>query len=294
MSFRLVETCCGSAALSLHLLGARRPLLPYQGGKWRFRHSLKTLLSSLAFEGCPTEITLFDPGPWGTVMGVILDPPRRCRVIDQLTILTRLDARSVYDDLHGKGVPEDEITFTTEYLFLQRLSFSGKAVGIRDGNWSSPGFNTSSAYGLPGTERFGPVKPMIPSLIRVLTGYGTSLGADVEIRSNRSGAGGPDAINERTLVYIDPPYRGTTAYPNGTLSRDDVVALALKWRDAGAAVMVSEAEALPALVDAGWEKTQLYAGRSDTSPFRGKQAEWVTYGAEARQRGPEQLLLPGL
>jgi len=278
--YNLVETCCGSAALSLHLLGARRPLLPYQGGKWRYRHSLVGLLDQLGFSGTPKAVTLFDPGPWGAVMGVVLDPRGRLGVIDQLTILSHLDARTVYDELQGKQVPDDAITFTSEYLFLQRLSFSGKAVGIRDGRWWSPGFNVSSAYGLAGTERFGPVKPMIPGLIRVLIGYGETLGTNATVSSLRAGAGDPDdEVPRRTLVYIDPPYADTTSYPNGTLSRREVVSLALGWRGAGATVLVSEAEALPALVEAGWSQLQLYAGRKDTSPFRGKQEEWVTYSS---------------
>ncbi len=281
-TYRLIETCCGSAALSLHLLGARRPLLPYQGGKWRYRHSLDALIAQLGFRGAPEEVTLFDPGPWGEVMGVVLDRRGRLGVIDQLTILSHLDARTVYDDLQGKTVPGDLITFTTEYLFLQRLSFSGKAVGIRDGRWSSPGFNSSSAYGLPGTERFGPVNPMIPSLIRVLEGYGERFGTEATVQSRRAVAAAPTAgVAGPTFVYIDPPYLETTAYPNGKMSREEVVALALAWHEAGAAVVVSEADPLPALVEEGWQTAQLYSGRQDTSPFRGKQEEWVTFAAGA-------------
>jgi len=276
-SYQLVETCCGSAALSLHLLGARRPLLPYQGGKWRYRHSLDDLVRQLGFHGLPEKLTLWDPGPWGTTMGVVLSPSSRRDVAQGLRALSEIDARTVFERLQGKRIPTDEIAFATEYLYLQRLSFSGKAVGIRDSCWSSPGFNVSSAYGLPGTERFGAVHPMIPSLIRVLEGYDTSLGTQAQITCKRTSAHAPASEVSRTLVYGDPPYRETTAYPNGALPRERVVALARDWHSAGAHVIVSEAEPIHALVEAGWETAQLYAGRQDSSPFRGKQAEWVTF-----------------
>ncbi len=75
-------------------------------------------------------------------------------------------------------------------------------------------------------------------------------------------------------MYIDPPYVDSTAYPDGQMTRAEVVALASAWRDAGAAVTVSEQHGLDL---PGWERVRLYAGRDDSSPFRGKQPEWVTF-----------------
>ena len=241
-------------------------------------------MRSLGIEGHPSAVSLSDPGPWGSVMAVVLDPEKRQEVVDQLFSLSERDPRTLYDELQGNPIPDDWSTFACEYLFLQRLSFSGKAVGIRDGRWASTGFNASSAYGLPGTDRFGPVKPMIPSLISVLEGYRTALRPDATVTCERAPAAPPEGPSPPdTLVYIDPPYSDTTSYPNGSLSRDDVVELARAWRAAGATVMVSEGEPLQALVDHGWQMTQLYAGRSDTSPFRGKQQEWVTYARGTAQ-----------
>lgn len=44
----LVEPCCGTAALSLHLLGATRQLVPRQGSKWAFRRILEERIASVA------------------------------------------------------------------------------------------------------------------------------------------------------------------------------------------------------------------------------------------------------
>ena len=47
------------------------------------------------------------------------------------------------------------------------------------------------------------------------------------------------------ILYLDPPYQGTTGYAAGAaLTRADVLAVANRWRDAGCLVGVSEADPL--------------------------------------------------
>ncbi len=273
---RLVELCCGSAALSLAALGAKRPILPYQGSKWRFRMELLRLI------GPVDALELWDVGPWGTVAPAVLSPSVRAAVIEALERLAVDDARAVYERLQGAPVPDTVADYAAQYLFLQRLAFSGKAVGDRDGRWSSPGFNASSAFGLAGTDRFGPVRPMVPSLIGVLRGYDALL--QREVTGGRGRARPPSGPALDAVVYIDPPYRGSTAYPGGGLDRDELVALALAWAAAGARVLISEGEPVDALCERGWTTARLDRGRVDTSPFRGKQAEWLTVSPKARKK----------
>ena len=52
-----------------------------------------------------------------------------------------------------------------------------------------------------------------------------------------------DGVPPRTVVYIDPPYRGTTRYLHHA-SRADVIDMAGKWVERGAVVAIAEAEAL--------------------------------------------------
>lgn len=288
MSWRYVEPCCGSASIALALLGAKKPLLPYQGSKWRFRRALLEHFDRLGFVGAPAAIELYDVGPWGTVAPRVLSAADRVGVLDQLRLLGRLDPKEVYVALHQQPAPCDPIAFSAQFLFLQRLSYSGKAVGVRSGNWMSPGFNTSSAYGLPGTDRFGKVNPMIPSLIGVLEGY-DALDEPAELIGASTPAPTPSgSLAQETLVYLDPPYAGATAYPGGDLDREGVVELAEAWRNAGATVVISEAVGIDALVDRGWKAEKLDAGRKDTSRFRGKQEEWLTIGRAPSQ---EQLAI---
>lgn len=274
--YTLIETCCGSLGLSLSLLGAPARLVPYQGSKWRFRREIQGILGEAGFGGPPRQLTLYDTSTWGVAARVVIQHKARAALIQRLEGLNRLDAHAVFKSFHTHPVPEDPIEQTAQFLFLQRLSYSGKAVGVRDGRWASPGFNTSSAYGLPATDRFGPVKPLIPSLIETLRGY-ASLVVPERLTSVRGPAPHPTArCAEPTVVYIDPPYAGSTRYPDGDLDRAAVIALARAWFDAGAAVMISESEAIDVLLGEGWSARKIFGGTSATSPFRGKQEEWVT------------------
>lgn len=279
VSYTLVEPCSGGAAFSLHLCGARRALLPYQGNKWRFRHGLQRRAEALGFVGRPARIALTDPGPWGRTMAAVLDPADRPALVARLRALAAEDPRAVFERLHGGPVPAELAAFAAEHLFLQRLAFSGKAVGCRGGRWMSPGLNVSSAYGLPATDRFGAVQPMVPSLLRVLDGYDVQLApVDIDVRQVPAVAPtGP--VDGRVLVYLDPPYDASTRYPDGAMTRAEVVALAEAWRAAGAAVMVSEQHSVEL---AGWGRGRLDPGRRDTSPFRGQQEEWLTFAAPVR------------
>ena len=274
MSYTLIEPCCGSSAFTLHMLGARKSLMPYQGSKWRFRKDLECILCNLGYIGYPGKIILSDPGPWGIVIKVILSGELRNLLIKKLKELDKKDPHLLFLELHQAKVSDNLIDFAAEFLFLQRLSFSGKAVGIRNDMWNSPGFNKTSAYGISATERFGTIKPMISSLITTLCSYEKSV-IEVECEIYNTSAILPDGVVENTVVYIDPPYINATAYPNGNMTRDDTINLAKRWYDCGASVIISEQSMLQELE--GWNYKIISNSKSDKSPFRGKKEEWVTY-----------------
>jgi len=284
MGWRYIEPCCGSASVALALLGARRAILPYQGSKWRFRHAIIDQMAKAGFKGHPSRVELYDIGPWGVVAGCVANGETRAAIVDQLEMMARVDPREVYDALHKHPVPQDPAVYSAQYLFLQRLAFSGKAVGDANGVWASPGFNVSSAMGVAGTDRFGEVKPMVPSLIRVLKGY-SELVQTEGVHGDRRAAPAPTIgqVAQPTLVYIDPPYAQGTGYPSGDLDRAGVVSLATAWSSAGATVCVSEGGAVGELVALGWKTKRIYAGRKATSRFRGKQEEWLTMSNSVKQ-----------
>jgi hypothetical protein len=74
------------------------------------------------------------------------------------------------------------------------------------------------------------------------------------------------------VVYMDPPYAGTTGYA-ATLGRDEVVRHARAYAELGAVVAISEAE----VVIAEWDAVEITAGRKGQKrTFSKQQAEWLT------------------
>lgn len=217
MSWRLIETCAGGAALTLHLTGAEDHLVPYQGGKWRYRRQLAQVLKERGFEGRPSSVCLIDSGPWGKAWQAL--GSGRAAVLNHLVSFSLQDPKAVYDNLHGQPASGDLYLFAAEFLFLQRLSHSGKAVGLSaSGRWMSPGFNKTSAYGVAGTERFGAVAPMIPSLIRRLQTLDLP---EIEALHERARCLG---ASETTAVYIDPPYSPAREVVAPVFPAPDIVA----------------------------------------------------------------------
>ena len=256
---RLVEPCCGSAALSMHLWQNTAALVPYQGNKWRLRREIAALLP-----GRITSYWLNDLGPWGATWQELL--ARRPLVLRALQRLAAMDPREAYDRIHGSPVVGGP-SGAAAHLFLQRLAANGKAVAVKEGRWASPGFNPASAYGREGTERFGRVKPQLPTLLeRVRTMTPPGVHARATHCDAREAVVGPGDV-----VYLDPPYAGTTRYVSADLTRPEVVALAQSMAEAGAYVIVSEREALD-----GGEAVQLRAPKNHDAAFRSKGGEWAT------------------
>lgn len=283
----LIEPCCGTAALALHLLGARRQLTPRQGSKWSHRRALAELVARLGYVGAPARVVLSDADPWGVAVAWAL--------VGRETLLERLrplvaagerDPRALHDRLHGAALPLDPARMAAELLWLQRMAYAGKAVRTAGGRWVSPGLNLTSAYGVPATDRFGEVRPLGPSLLRAIEALPpVSARVDAEV-----GLVVPTGPVRRTLVYLDPDYVGSTGY-SASIPRSDVVELAVEWTRAGATVLVSEAEAVEELRARGWSAEQIgqVEGKADRRlVFRSRsRVEWVTYA------GPTQLSLFG-
>ena len=270
----LVEPCCGTAALTLHLLGARRQLVPRQGSKWRLRRELAAMMSV----GPPARVVLSDASPWALVIREVLgNRAALLRHLGGLVADGERDPRALHSSLSGAAVPEEPARMAAELLWLQRMAFAGKCVRVVDGRWSSPGLNLTSALGVAKTERFGAVRPLGQSLLGVVR---AAPQFDV---AAAIGLARPSDETGQVVVYLDPPYSGTTGYGPGDLNRAGVVALAEEWAASGAAVFVSEATAVDELVAQGWSSAPLGAVGGQSQLFRAKhRTEWVTWRGQAQ------------
>lgn len=82
------------------------------------------------------------------------------------------------------------------------------------------------------------------------------------------------------VVYMDPPYLGTTGYLHD-LGRDEVVRIAYEFDRLGAVVAISEAE----VVIPEWRAVEITAGRKGQKrTFSKQQQEWVTMNREPAHR----------
>jgi hypothetical protein len=119
---------------------------------------------------------------------------------------------------------------------------------------------------------------MIPSLLRALKPFKTLDWPDKSYNFNVD-ANAVDVFPAgfHRVIYIDPNYVGSTGYPNGELSRKQVVSLARRFAaQHDTTTVVSEAEPIAELVEGGWETRCLRKPTDDTKPFQTKGAEWVT------------------
>jgi hypothetical protein len=217
---------------------------------------------------------------------VIATPNGRALVLRHLREYAKRDPREVFDELQGAIAPSERAEFTAQFLILQRIAFSSKAVGLINHRWISPGFNKSSAYGVAPTPRFkGGLKPQIPQLVSRLEKLHASISGCVPIHSQRADAWewkkDPDRFYppaQDRVFYLDPPYQGTIGFL-GAFSRFELVELAVYFRDLPRTrrVIVSEAEPIPELVALGWQTKQIAVPKTNQHSFKHKGAEWVTY-----------------
>lgn len=236
----LVELCAGSAALSLRLLSGCRPLAPYSGGKGRWANRIASQMAL----GAPERCVLVDPGPWGAVWRDL--HAHRAQVQARLDewaavqIQPHYGPRQIFDRIKAEPVPDDPGERIARFLLLQTLSFRSKPVGVRDGRWVCDVYSKTHGEGLALSGGWGEVKPQLPKLARTLR----NLRRLDRIEGHQCLAQDIEPI-PGAVVYLDPPYAGTTGYGPDDLTREQVLALAARWRAAGCRVAISEAEPIP-------------------------------------------------
>jgi hypothetical protein len=226
----LVELCAGSAAVSMALLGAKAPCR-YMGGKGRFA---KRIISEMNVDRSP--VVLVDPGPWGRVWQILIADLEG--VAAALEAMALLDPGALYTRCAAERVPADGVEFAAVFLMLQQLNWRSKPVRMKGGAWVASGLDTTMAFGLAGTPKFGAVAPQLPTVARNLRAL--DLGSVTAYHSRAEDLPPiPGAV-----VYIDPPYLNTEGYSDN-LTRSAVLDLSAAWVAVGARVGVSEAEPLP-------------------------------------------------
>lgn len=183
---KFYDLCCGSGAITLELVN--RGINPH-------------------------NITMVDSGVYGAFWSKVANNEVEIDLLKQMV-------DSVPDKEECKTYLENMSTYihegyTYQYLLLQSGSFGGKEISLQDGKWKHHGFR---AYWLP-TEtsvRRSPCNPMQPNphelydrVCKIVDAIGGSLRVlNCKIETFLL----QERFSDNAIVYIDPPYMGTTGY----------------------------------------------------------------------------------
>ena len=310
-----VELCCGSAAVTLKLLGGRYavPPISYMGSKRGYAIAILGAMGLRSGIGADA-VLLCDAGPWAHVWSVLADPARCGEVATILRGWADEEPRELWERLREEHRGEwDGWTSERAAAFLQINAFNRLINVDRNaaGEWKNTGIGGTTfggdEFATPAGETAQKVTDVAAWLQRSAWSYeagnlkkgfvgpgdrrqDTSSTATATATAGgvirRGGvslyAGSAEAIEppddcDGVVVYIDPPYQGTTGY-SATMPRETVLDTARKWSDAGAIVCVSEAEPLP--LD-GWHHVEITSARQGQKrTFSKQQAEWLTISRE--------------
>lgn len=166
------------------------------------------------------------------------------------------------------------------HCFLHMGSFSQKG----------PQAGIGTPEGKPKSHNFGGFAPVTEQLLGTLPLAPTF--PAITVAPDARDLDPPD-LPAGSVVFIDPPYVGTTGYGHD-LPREAVVEMARRWKDAGALVCISEQEALPELMAEGWYALDITSTRKGQKrTFSKQQAEWLTMSEPPRWRPAVQVGLFG-
>ena len=263
-----IELCAGTASLSVALMGLdglHQP--PYLGSKYRHAGNILGIMDV----GHCQSYHWNDIGHYGIVWQALTDPILRASVINQLEEIKDITSNNqtdkslaYYETLVDQPVPTDIATYTAIYIYLANTSYRGKPVYIKDGKWKRHTFN----YRV--TSKNTPISTHIDRIkkLSILDQYNVTV--------TRQSAEDINPI-PGSICYIDPPYQGTTRYTDSDLKREAVINIALKWKEAGASVYISEK--VPIDIP-GWthiDITDLHTRGGAQNLSLKPREEWITY-----------------
>ena len=185
-SVHFYDLCCGSGAITIELLN--------RGIK-------------------PSQITMLDASSWGTFWKAIGEGGFDLEVFREELDRIPKDKREVkayMAELSAKS-PEEKEPYL--YPILQSCSFGAKQIWLKNGKWSNAFFRD---YWEPtaSSVRKSPANPMQPApetLYRRIQNLVNRCKGITCLKENIM-----DFVNsgvcEQAVVYVDPPYQGTTSY----------------------------------------------------------------------------------
>jgi len=99
----------------------------------------------------------------------------------------------------------------------------------------------------------------------------------------------PPQLPPGVVAFIDPPYENCTGYAH-KFPRGAWLPIVRRWAEAGALVVVSEAEPIPELMAEGWHAVEITGERKGQKrTFSKQQREWLTMSRAPAWKPSEQM-----
>lgn len=245
-----VEPCAGLANVSIRLAGggSHRGPVGRPGSKSKYANAILSALGLEPGQGA-TRFLWAEADP--AVRAVLRSYPKPAVIRGAVEQIRRWvateDPLLLWDRLRHAGPIEE--TSAEEVARWVTIFSSNRLLNV---SWSESARSFTNT-GRGGTT-FGGPDFCNHDLGR--RGLERMLGIDwpeVEVRESAFDClpSGDHDLDSRTVVFLDPPYVGTSGY-GFDLDRRQVVRLALRWAASGALVAISEAEPIRSLVRLGW------------------------------------------
>lgn len=237
-----VEPCAGSLAVGLRLLGARA-VCGYMGGKSGYADRILNVLNIAAAD----EVWCADVSDWAQVWRALAKPgagPAAADILEgwrdslpDAPPAHRALWLQLREDWRAQGTTLDAIGVARWIaLVIGSAMMRGPAAGP---TWRQDMTEWRRHIGR-GHRMAEPIvgAPHVTRLRALPSPLPVKVWDDARAIPTRRGA----------VVYLDPPYAGTTGYEHGNLTRADVEAEVVRWTRAGCVVAVSESGDLPGSV----------------------------------------------
>ena len=285
------EFPAGLAAVSLRLQGGAhcRPPISRMGNKAGFSQTILGVLGLHSGQGAAAYWWAEADPDVAALLRVYPDPDALREVARIIRGWAGEEPRALWERLRAERRARGAATGTAGevagWLFLHHGSFQMKG----------PDAGIGVPEGCDKTENHGakrPVLSIIHSAIRytIIDNWpSVRVSPCIPTAAEVSAAIGTPGDLSGCVVYMDPPYAGTTGY-TADLPRAEVVMHARDFAALGATVAISEAEAIPDLVRSGWHSVEITGGRVGAKrTFSKQQQEIITMNRPAEYVVPVQI-----
>lgn len=163
----------------------------------------------------PSNIVMIDKSPWGLFWQMIGDDTFSPEVFRYYIDDIPKDVSKIRSHVKEMSTkPANDGMFNNlvyKYLILQASSFGAKQIWVEDNKWQNTSFRS---YWLPTetSSRRSPVNPMMPMPETLFERVENIAGRMIDVQGIHGDINDITYFEENSIIYIDPPYSGTTKY----------------------------------------------------------------------------------